>query len=159
MKKEISWKLSSYEELTRDELYEILHLRCKIFVIEQNAPYLDIDYKDQKALHLSGYVDGKLIAYCRLFKAGGYFEEASIGRVIVAQEYRKYGYGHEMMTKAIDIEASVLGETKITISGQLYLKKFYESHGFKQTSEMYLEDGIPHIQMKKEQKVLKSLVH
>ncbi len=53
MKKEISWKLSSYEELTRDELYEILHLRCKIFVIEQNAPYLDIDYKDQKALHLS----------------------------------------------------------------------------------------------------------
>ncbi|NDV95379.1 GNAT family N-acetyltransferase [Dysgonomonas sp. 521] len=150
MEKEISWKVSRFEELTRDELYEILHLRCKIFVVEQDAPYLDMDYKDQRALHLQGYVDGRLAAYCRLFGAGGYFDEACIGRVIVAQEYRKYGFGHELMKRALAIEESVLGETKITISAQLYLKNFYESHGFKQTSEVYLEDGLPHIQMKKE---------
>ncbi|MDR0823674.1 MAG: GNAT family N-acetyltransferase [Prevotella sp.] len=149
MKKEITWKISRFEELTIEELYEILHLRCKIFVVEQKAPYLDMDYKDQKALHLCGYADNRLVAYCRLFKAGGYFDEACIGRVIVAREYRGYGYGHDMMKKAIDIETSTLGETKITISAQFYLKKFYESHGFIQTGEMYLEDGLPHIRMKK----------
>lgn len=150
MEKEILWKISKFSELTIDEIYEILHLRCKIFVVEQDAPYLDMDYKDQKALHVCGYTDGKLVAYCRVFKAGDYFDEACIGRVIVAQEYRKYGFGHELMKKALETEASVFGETKITISAQQYLKKFYESHGFRQTSDMYLEDGLPHIQMKKE---------
>lgn len=150
MKKELVWKVSRFEELTINELYEILHLRCKIFVVEQDAPYLDTDYKDQKALHLSGYADGRLVAYCRIFKAGDYFEEACIGRVIVAQEYRKYGYGHDMMKKALNIASATLGETRITISAQQYLQKFYESHGFRQTSEMYLEDGLPHIEMKKE---------
>ena len=75
MKKELVWKVSRFEELTINELYEILHLRCKIFVVEQDAPYLDTDYKDQKALHLSGYADDRLVAYCRIFKAGDYFEE------------------------------------------------------------------------------------
>ncbi|MBD8388002.1 GNAT family N-acetyltransferase [Dysgonomonas sp. BGC7] len=150
MNKEIKWEVSKFEELTKDQLYEILHLRCKIFVVEQNAPYLDMDYKDQKALHLHGYTDGKLVAYCRIFKAGDYFTEACIGRVIVDKEYRKYGYGHEMMKKAIELESSIFGETKITLSAQFYLKKFYESHGFKQTSDTYLEDGLPHIQMKRD---------
>ncbi|SBW01808.1 GNAT family N-acetyltransferase [uncultured Dysgonomonas sp.] len=150
MKKDILWKVNRFDEFMINELYDILHLRCKIFVVEQDAPYLDVDYKDQKALHLHGYVDNKLVAYCRIFKAGDYFDEASIGRVIVAEEYRKYGYGKDLMKKAIELEESVFGETKITISGQLYLKKFYESHGFRQTSEMYLEDGIPHIEMKKQ---------
>lgn len=150
MKKNVEWKVSRFEELTIHELYDILHLRCKIFVVEQDAPYLDMDYKDQKALHLLGYADGKLVAYCRMFKAGDYFEEAaSIGRVIVAQEYRKYGYGHDMMQKAIGQVESVFGETKIRLSAQLYLQKFYESHGFVRTSEVYEEDGLPHIQMKK----------
>lgn len=149
MKKTIDWKICKFEELTIDELYGILNLRSKVFIIEQDAPYLDTDYKDQKALHLHGYIDGELVAYCRLFKAGDYFEEASIGRVIVAKEYRKYGYGHELMRKAIELEEALLNETEITISAQLYLQKFYESHGFERTSETYLEDGLPHIEMKK----------
>ena len=150
MKKDIIWEIDRFDELTVGKLYEILHLRCKVFVIEQNAPYLDMDYKDQKALHLQGYIDGQLVAYCRLFKAGDYFDEASVGRVIVAQEYRKYGYGHELMRKALHIMDAILEESQITISAQQYLKKFYEEHGFVQTSEMYLEDGLPHIQMKKQ---------
>ncbi|MDH6307351.1 ElaA protein [Dysgonomonas sp. PFB1-18] len=150
MKQELTWRVSRFEELTTTELYDILHLRCKIFVLEQDAPYLDMDYKDQKALHLHGYIDGRLVAYCRLFRAGDYFSQACIGRVVVATEFRKYGYGHDLMRRAIELEESALGETKITISAQQYLKKFYESHGFRQTSEMYLEDGLPHIEMKKE---------
>ena len=74
--------------------------------------------------------------------------EASIGRVVVAADFRKSGYGHQLMDKAIELQASLLNEIRITISGQLYLKKFYESHGFVQTSDAYLEDNIPHIQMK-----------
>lgn len=150
MKRELTWKVSKFNELTTSELYDILHLRCKIFVVEQNAPYLDMDYKDQKALHLQGWLDGKLIAYCRIFKAGDYFSEACIGRVIVDKEHRKYGYGHDLMKNAIELEKVVFDETRITISAQLYLQKFYECHGFKRTSDIYLEDGLPHIQMRKE---------
>jgi ElaA protein len=117
--------------------------------MEQDAPYLDMDYKDQKALHLHGYMDDQLIAYCRMFRSGDYFDEASIGRVTVAKEYRRYGYGHDLMERAIDAEKEILGETTITISAQLYLQKFYESHGFIRISDVYLEDGLPHIRMVK----------
>lgn len=146
----ITWQIDYFKELDIYKLYNLLYLRAEVFVVEQDCPYLDVDNKDQKAVHLQGYLGEKLVAYCRLFKPGDYFEEASIGRVIVAADYRKYGYGHQLMTKAIELQASLLNETKITISGQLYLKKFYESHGFIQTSDTYLEDNIPHIQMKLE---------
>ncbi len=149
MVKDIDWKVSVFDELTTQELYGILHLRCNVFVVEQKAPYLDMDYKDQKALHLHGYIGNRLVAYCRIFKAGDYFEDACIGRVVVDKEYRRYGYGHRLMNKAIELKESLLGETPIAISAQSYLKRFYESHGFCQTSEMYLEDGLPHIQMRR----------
>lgn len=149
MKKELEWRVSRFEELSVAELYDILHLRCKIFIMEQDAPYQDADYKDQKAIHLHGYVDGVLVAYCRVFKAGDYFDMASIGRVIVAQEYRKYGYGHDIMKKAVELEQSVFGETQIRLSAQHYLQKFYEGHGFARIGEVYLEDGLPHIRMEK----------
>lgn len=149
MKKIINWKINTFEELSVDTLYAILHLRTKVFVMEQNAPYLDMDYKDQEALHLHGHIDGELIAYCRLFSAGGYFEEASIGRVIIAEEYRKFGYGHELMKKAIEVMEQILRETAITISAQQHLKGFYEAHGFSQVGEMYIEDTIPHIRMER----------
>lgn len=146
----ITWEVDCFEDLDIYKLYNLLYLRSEVFVVEQNCPYLDVDNKDQKAVHLQGYLGDKLVAYCRLFKPGDYFEEASIGRVIVAADYRKHDYGHQLMQKAIELQASLLNETKVTISAQLYLKKFYESHGFKQTSDTYLEDDIPHIQMKLE---------
>lgn len=149
MKKHIIWKVSTFEELSTDILYAVLHLRGKVFVMEQNAPYLDMDYKDQKALHLYGFTDGELIAYCRIFRSGDYFEEASIGRVIVAEEHRKYGYGHELMKKAIEVTEEIFQETAITISAQQHLKRFYETHNFCQVGEMYIEDTIPHIRMKR----------
>jgi ElaA protein len=149
MKKSIVWKVSTFGELSTGELYAILHLREKVFVVEQNCLYLDPDYKDQKALHLHGYIDDELVAYCRLFKAGDYFKEASAGRVIIAEEYRKYGYGHELMKKAIEVMTEALHETAITISAQQHLKRFYETHSFCQVGEMYIEDTIPHIRMER----------
>jgi len=144
----IQWKIKSFENLSTNELYDILRLRSEIFVVEQNCVYLDIDGKDKVALHLFGEFEGKIVAYSRLFKAGISFDNASIGRVVIDANYRDKKWGHDLMREAIAGILSYFGESKITIGAQLYLKKFYESHGFIQTSEMYLEDDIPHIEMK-----------
>lgn len=146
----IHWKIKSFETLSVHELYDILRLRSEIFVVEQNCVYLDLDGKDKLALHLLGEFEGKIVAYSRLFKPGISFENASIGRVVVDANYRNRKWGNILMQEAIQGIKNQFGETKITIGAQLYLKKFYESHGFIQTSEMYLEDDIPHIEMKKE---------
>lgn len=147
---EIHWKIKSFESLSVDEIYDVLKLRSAIFVVEQNCVYLDLDGKDKVALHLLGEFEGKIVAYSRLFKPGISFDNASIGRVVVDANYRSRKWGHDLMREAIQGIKNHFGESKITIGAQLYLKKFYESHGFIQTSEMYLEDDIPHIEMKRE---------
>ena len=145
----LEWKIKRFEALTAIELYNLLQLRSEVFVVEQNCPYQDVDNKDQIALHLIGEDNGETVAYARLFKPKDYFEQASIGRVVVKPSYRDKKLGHILMREAIYFMKHQFGETKITISAQLYLKKFYESHGFIQTSETYLEDDIPHIEMKR----------
>lgn len=139
-----------FSELTTDELYAILQLRSEIFVVEQNCVYQDIDYKDQKALHILGYKQGALIAYTRIFKPGDYFEFASIGRVLVKKDQRQFKYGYDIMNASINTIQKAFNETKIKISAQLYLKDFYNTLGFNQIDEVYLEDGIPHIAMLKD---------
>lgn len=141
----------SFSKLSTKELYDILQLRAEVFVVEQNCVYQDIDGKDEKALHVIGFKKDKIVAYCRIFKPGDYFEKASIGRVVVAQKERKFGYGHIIFQHSMDAVETHFKETSIKISAQLYLKKFYESHGFVQVGEGYLEDDIPHIAMIKNQ--------
>ena len=128
-------------------LYQIIRLRLEVFVLEQNCIYQDLDNKDQKAIHLVGEEDGKLIAYTRLFKKGDYFENASIGRVIVKKESRKKDYGKTIMQKSIEELKNEHNEENIEISAQKYLIKFYLDLGFKKIGEEYLEDNIPHIKM------------
>ncbi|WP_017495786.1 GNAT family N-acetyltransferase [Flavobacterium sp. WG21] len=144
---ELKWKIKPFEALNVNELYDLLKLRSEIFVVEQNCVYLDLDGKDKKALHLIGEYDGKTVAYVRLFDAGISFDNASIGRVVVDANYRDRKWGHDLMREAIAAIKSNFDKDAITIGAQLYLKKFYESHGFVQTSEMYLEDDIEHIEM------------
>jgi len=144
------WKIKPFEALSLSELYSVLQLRSEVFVVEQNCVYQDIDGKDKKALHVIGEFEGTTVAYCRLFQPGDYFDQASIGRVIVKETFRDKKWGHDLINEAIGAVLSQFGESQITISAQLYLKRFYESHGFIQTSEEYLEDGIPHIEMKKQ---------
>jgi ElaA protein len=143
----IEWKIKSFETLTVHELYDILQLRSTIFVVEQNCVYLDLDGKDKVALHLFGTFEGKIVAHARLFDAGISFSNASIGRVTVDPVYRDRKWGHDLMQQSIAGIKEYFDKNQITIGAQLYLKKFYESHGFVQTSEMYLEDDIPHIEM------------
>ena len=143
----INWKIKPFNELSLQELYSVLKLRSIVFVVEQNCVYQDIDGKDQKALHLIGEYNNEIVAYARLFKSGDYFENASIGRVVIHPDARDKKFGHDMMRQAIAGLESHFNETKITISAQLYLQKFYESHGFVVQGETYLEDDIPHVEM------------
>ena len=145
---ELTFEIKRFNELSTSELYSVLQLRSEVFVVEQNCVYQDIDGKDAKAIHLLGTYNNELVAYVRIFKPGDYFEQASIGRVVVKQNYRNRKWGYDLMNEAILATQTVFNETKITISAQLYLKKFYENLGFIQTSEMYLEDDIPHIEMR-----------
>ena len=146
---DILWKIKPFETLTTAELYNLLKIRNEVFIVEQNCVYQDVDSKDQKAYHILGELDGIVVAYARLFKSKDYFDEASIGRVLVKQTHRNFKLGNLLMERAIYFISSELGEIKITISAQLYLKFFYESHGFIPTSDTYLEDDIPHIAMKR----------
>ena len=136
-----------FDELTIHELYGILQLRSEVFVVEQDCVYQDLDFKDQKSLHVFGYKNDKIVAYTRIFKPGDYFDNASIGRVIIAKSERKFGFGHDLIKASIDVIKTEFKVDKITISAQLYLKNFYQMHHFFQVGEEYLEDGIPHIRM------------
>jgi ElaA protein len=140
----------TFQQLTTDELYAILQLRSEVFVVEQNCVYQDIDGKDQKALHVLGFKNNVLVAYTRLFKPGDYFENASIGRVVVSQNERQHKYGYEIMKASIEAILNYFNEMTIKISAQEYLVKFYTNLGFKTIGSSYLEDGIPHVAMIKD---------
>lgn len=142
-------KEKTFEELTTAELYELLQLRSEVFVVEQDCVYQDIDGKDQKALHILGYENDRLVAYTRCFDRNIYFEEAAIGRVLVKKDARDRGFGHEIMKASVEAIRKHYQTDTIKLSAQQYLIKFYESHGFVTVGEGYLEDGIPHIAMVK----------
>jgi ElaA protein len=137
----------SFSDLTPHELYAIMQLRNEVFVVEQNCVYQDADNKDVGAFHFMLWSDDKLIAYTRLLPPGLTFEKASIGRVVTSPAARGLGIGRELMQQSIEQLYSLFGIIPIEIGAQLYLKKFYESLGFIQTSEMYQEDNIEHIEM------------
>ncbi|WP_223550009.1 GNAT family N-acetyltransferase [Aestuariivivens sp. NBU2969] len=138
-----------FNELSTQELYDVLQLRSEVFVVEQDCVYQDIDGKDKKAIHVLGYKNMKLIAYTRVFKPGDYFKETSIGRVVVAKNERQFKYGYDIMNASIQVIKKHFNESLIKISAQCYLKNFYSNLGFIPKGEEYLEDGILHIAMVK----------
>lgn len=140
-------QVKTFEELTKQELYNLLQLRSEVFVVEQDCVYQDMDGKDEKALHVLGFKEDKIVAYTRIFKPGLYFDESSIGRVVVAKNERKYKYGYDIMEASIEAIKHHFKTSLIKISAQCYLKKFYSNLGFNIIGEEYLEDDIPHIAM------------
>lgn len=149
MKESIDWQIKRFNELSLDQLYQIMSLRNEVFVVEQNCVYQDLDNKDQEALHVCGFLNDKLVAYARLFDAGVYFKDPAIGRVIVSMDARNLKIGHDLMKISIEAVAKFYGSESITISAQVYLLKFYQQHKFVAVGEEYLEDGIPHIEMQR----------
>ena len=141
----------TFQELTTDELYELLRVRSEVFVVEQNCVYQDLDNDDQKSIHLwltlrqDSEEAEKVVALARVCPAGTHMKEISIGRVITTE--RGKGYGRQVMLHAIDAAVEHFGATLIDIEAQEYAKGFYEGVGFKQSSDTFMLDGIPHIKM------------
>ena len=135
----------TFHELTTDELYELLRVRSEDFVVEQNCVYQDLDGDDQQSIHLWLTVEDKTVALARVCPAGTHMEHVSIGRVITTE--RGKGYGKQIMFHAIRAAVEHFGATLVDIEAQEYAKGFYESVGFKQSSDTFMLDGIPHIKM------------
>ena len=134
-----------FEELDINELYEILKLRVDVFVVEQNCPYPELDDKDKSAWHVYIREGGKITAYLRVLDPGVSFDTAAIGRVISTR--RRCGLGTKLLQEGIRVARERMNADAIKIEAQTYARAFYELQGFRQTSEEFLEDGIPHIEM------------
>jgi len=148
----IDWHFARFDELTPREVHDMFQLRAAVFVVEQTCPFQDVDGADPASWHLLGTKDDQLIAYCRLVPPGIKYPEASIGRVVSSREARRTGAGRALMREAIQRGEALWPGQPFRIGAQLYLKAFYESFGFAQSSEPYEEDGILHIEMVREGK-------
>lgn len=143
----MNWIIKSFSELTTDELYEILKLRNAVFIVEQNCPYLDVDGKDKDSYHLFLKDNNEIISYLRILKKGISYKEASIGRVLVKNDYRRKNISRHMILKSISFIENTLNEKEIKIQAESYLENFYTSLGFQKISDSYLLDNIPHMDM------------
>lgn len=141
------YTIKKFEALTNAELYYILKLRQEIFIIEQACIYPDIDSRDEKAYHLIAFDDGRIVGCLRILDISSTFEESSIGRVVVAENYRRRGIGKKMMLDAVSYIRNELKGKNIKISAQTYVTEFYQDIGFEVVGGEYLEDGIPHVDM------------
>lgn len=137
-----------FNELSPLVLYKIMKARSEVFVVEQNCVYLDADGKDMKAHHLIYWKSNEIAAYTRLLPPGISYNEMSIGRVLTTSQFRNHGFGKTLMQESIMQCRILYGHGDIVIGAQLYLKNFYESFGFMQEGEIYMEDNIPHIIMR-----------
>lgn len=146
---ETRWTLQEFSELTNSDLYELLKLRSAIFVVEQNCVFPDMDDKDYSSYHLCGWNNEKLVAYTRLLPPGLAYENCSIGRVVTAASVRRQGIGKILMKKSIEACQQLFSSQDIEIGAQLYLEQFYGSFQFIREGEVYLEDGIDHIHMRR----------
>ena len=144
----LDWQVKYYPELTTNEFHDIIVLRLKAFVVEQNCSYLDLDGKDKKCYHLicrDGF--GKVVATARILPPGISYTEVSIGRVVLDQEIRGKGIGHQLMEQSMKFINEEFGAVPVRISAQKHLENYYNTHNFISTGKEYLEDDIPHVEM------------
>ncbi len=148
MTKEVQFECLSFAELGVQRLYEVMHLRQLVFVVEQECIYLDADLLDPISLHLLGVQQDQLVAYARLIPAGVVYDDhAAIGRVVTAPTVRGSGVGQELVDRAVAECQRVWPQQDLKLSAQAHLQRFYEGYGFNKVGDEYLEDGIPHVAM------------
>ncbi len=145
----LNWQVKHYRDLTLNEFHDLIALRMRVFVVEQDCAYLDLDGKDKKSYHLLCR-DGKgnVVATARILPPGLSYPDCAIGRVVIESEVRGNGVGHELMSFVIKFALQEFGYSPIVISAQKHLKNYYGKHNFLSTGKEYLEDGIPHIEMR-----------
>ncbi|WP_394220009.1 GNAT family N-acetyltransferase [Halobacillus trueperi] len=141
------WVHKTFAELSKQELYDILQTRVDVFVVEQECPYPEIDGRDEACLHIWMEIDEEMVAYCRIVPPEKGEPYHSIGRVLVKEGHRGCGYARQVMDRAIKVLKEDYKVMNIWLHGQEHLRHFYGSFGFKEVSDVYLEDGIPHVDM------------
>jgi len=149
----IQWNVQTFQELTLDQLFDVLKLRMDVFVVEQHCAYPELEEYDRypETRHLSGRnASGQLLAYARILSPGLRYSEVNLGRFVVSADSRRQGIGHQLLQTALHGISRCWPGHAIKISAQDYLLAFYEQYGFIRMSEVYLEDGIPHVDMLKE---------
>lgn len=134
-----------FDELDIHDLYEIMKLRCDVFIVEQECHYEDIDGRDINAIHVYLKDNNEIVGYLRILDKGVVFKEVSIGRVIAKR--RRVGIGSELLKAGLIAAKKYYNADKIKIEAQVYAKSFYERVGFKVCGAEFLEDGIPHVPM------------
>ncbi|WP_447965875.1 GNAT family N-acetyltransferase [Nitrospira sp. Ecomares 2.1] len=152
----MQWNSTFFKDLTVQQLYDVLQLRVDVFVVEQKCAYRDLDEYDRhpETRHLSGREEGEqLIAYARILPPSLRYPEVNLGRVVVKADFRRQGIGHQLLQAALQEISGCWPKTPIRISAQEYLQAFYSKYGFFRVSEVYLEDGIPHVEMVKDMKI------
>ena len=144
----LRYEIKRMDDMSVGELYGMLQLRAQVFVVEQNAAYLDLDgKKDFESSHILCFDDCRVVGTLRIIPPGVYYDEVSIGRVCNTKGYRGRGIGKQMLQLALDYISKNYPIQDIRLSGQTYLTKFYNEFGFVREGEEYLEDGLPHYQM------------
>ena len=138
-------KIKHFSELSAQELFAIYKLRVLVFVVEQNCPYQEVDDADEHAYHVRFEDEDGIEAYLRVVEPGVVFPECAIGRVIAVK--RRCGLGTKIVSAGLRAAQERYGAEAVRIEAQTYARKLYEGLGFVQTSEEFLEDGIPHIGM------------
>ncbi len=146
---QLVWHFKKFDELTASELYEILKLRNEVFVVEQNCVYNECDGKDYHCFQLWCSLNGQIIGSCRIVPPGISYPEPSFGRIVSHPDFRHLKLGHKMMEYILQIIKNYWNTDAVRISAQVYLGKFYQQYGFIQTSEEYLEDLLPHMEMRR----------
>ena len=147
----IRFTCKPYSGLSLDELYELMVLRQRVFVVEQACAYQDADGRDKDAYHLVGQdEDGRLVAYARLLPGGApHADRCFIGRIVTHPDYRGKGIGAQLLQQSIEHCQRLFGDARsIWLSAQVHLTDWYGRFGFVPSGKAYLEDGIPHIQLK-----------
>lgn len=143
----LSWNCIAFDDLTPDQLYDILQLRTEVFVVEQKCLYQDMDDQDRHAVHVLGILDDQLLCYSRLLVPGSQYPEPAMGRVITALSVRRQGYGKILLEESLSYCQNLWPDIGVRISAQQHLESFYQAFDFIKVSKPYLEDGIPHIEM------------
>ncbi|MGF1684369.1 GNAT family N-acetyltransferase [Photobacterium minamisatsumaniensis] len=146
----MQWQCLTFEQLNTHQLYQLLKLRSDVFVVEQNCVYPDIDNHDchTGTYHLLGYQQGELVAYLRLLPPGLTYADVSVGRVLTSPSARGNGIGYQLLEQGLIEAEKHWPEHSIEIGAQSHLQHYYQRYGFTACSEEYLEDGIPHIDMR-----------
>ncbi|MGC5699536.1 GNAT family N-acetyltransferase [Pseudomonas sp. NFXW11] len=147
----VEWVCKHHSDLGKEQLYAILQLRTEVFVVEQKCPYQEVDGRDLEGdtCHLMAWDGDHLVAYLRLLDPISQGGDVVIGRVVIAEQARGQGLGHALMEQALKQAQRHWPDTPIYLSAQAHLQGYYGRYGFSVAGEAYLEDGIPHIGMRR----------